>query len=324
MSADGDADSTSTVGADKATLLAFAAMVVIGGSKAVAVRLTSLELSPFWGAATRSVGAALIFWAILLLRRAALPRGRALLGAVLYGALGIGASYSLLYWGIQEIQASLLMVILSLGPLLTMFFAVVHGLECFRWSGLAGALIALAGMAVIVGADLGRSAPVPSLLAVVAGAACIAEGSVVYKLFPGGKPLPTNAVAFTAAASIQLLVSLVAGESRLVPSEPRTVVAFAYLVIIGSVVLFYLYLFILSRWTASATSYSFLLFPMATIPIAALVLDERVTWQFLAGGIIALLGVWIGALRQPAGETALERIAAGTPERCDPPYPGCT
>ena len=44
---------------------------------------------------------------------------------------------------------------------------------------------------------------------------------------------------------------------------------FAYLVLIGSVVLFYLYLYVLARWTASATAYSFLLFPVVTVLIAA-------------------------------------------------------
>ena len=323
MSETGEPVSPKAPRADNTTLMAFLVLVLVGGSNAVAVRLTISELPPFWGAASRSLGAAAIFGAIVLIRRIALPKGRALLGATLYGALGIGASYAFLYWSIRDIQAGLLMVVLSLGPLLTMFFAVAHRLERFRWRGLVGALIALAGIAVGVGAELGRSVPAPSLLAAVAGAACIAEGSVVYKLFPSEKPLPTNAVAFTAGAAVQLLVSLVAGESWFLPSARRTVAAFAYLVVVGSVLLFYIYLYLLSRWTASATSYAFLLFPVATVVIAALVLNERVSWRFLLGAAIALVGVWVGALRQPAKAIPIERVAAAAVERCDPPYPGC-
>ena len=233
---------------------------------------------------------------ILLLSRTRLPRDRALLGAVLYGALGIGASYSLLYWGIQFMQASLLMVILSLGPLLTMFFAVAHGLEAFRWRGLAGALIAFAGIAVSVVAGIRQGHCLPRCLQSSAGAACMAEGSVVFKLLSGAKPLPANVVAFSVAACIQVVVALVAGETWMTPTAARTIAALAYLVVVGSVVLFYLYLFLLSRWTASATSYVFLLFPVATAPIAALVLGEHVTGQFMLGAAVALLGVWISAL----------------------------
>jgi len=323
MSRTDSAISTQTTRASHSTLVAFVVLVIIGGGNPVAVQFSNGELPPFWGAAARFALAAAIFWVILLVRRVAVPKGRALVGAVLYGTLAVGASYALLYWGILKIPAGVFIVILSLGPLMTMLFAVAHRLEPFRWRGLAGALIALAGIALGVGAELGRSVPIPSLLAVVAGAACIAEGSVVYKLFPGTKPLPTNAVAFTTGAGILLVVSLIAGESWSLPTQPRTIAAFTYLVVVGSVLLFYLYLLVLSRWTATATSYSFLLFPIATIVIAALITKERVTPTFLVGASIALVGIWIGALGKPSKRPAVEDLSTAAVERCDPPYPGC-
>ena len=323
MSENSDATPTGAGQFDTSTVLAFVTMVVIGGSNAVAVRFSNQGLPPFWGAAARFLLAAAIFWAILLVTRAALPKGRALLGAVLYGTLAVGAAYALGYWGILKIHASLFMVILSLGPLFTMLFAVAHRLEPFRWRGLAGALVALAGIAVGVGAELGRSVPIPSLLAVVAGAACIAEGSVVYKLFPGTKPLSTNAVAFTTGGAILLAISAIAGETWSLPSDPRTTTAFAYLVTVGTVGLFYLYLLVLSRWSASATSYAFLLFPVSTVALAAILTNERVTWQFLVGAGVALVGVWIGAFGGKAKRPVAEAPAPAATGRCDPPYPGC-
>jgi len=313
--------STTATQATGSTLAAFVALVVIGGGNAVAVRFSNVELPPFWGAAARFIAAAAIFWAILLIRRAALPRGRALLGSVLYGALGVGASYALLYWGLLEVQASVAIVILSLGPLLTMLFAVAHRLERFRWRGLAGALVALAGIAVGIGAEFGRSLPTASLIALVLGVVCISEAAVVYKLFPSAKPLPANVVAFTTGAVILVLVSLVAGESWFLPRDPATIAAFGYLVVFGSVALFYLYLVVLSRWTASATSYAFLLFPVSTIALAAMITDERVTWGFVMGSAVALLGVWVGAFAKAPDEAVVEQPA--TAESCDPPYPGC-
>ena len=166
MPEDVDSASDSATQADRTTLIAFLALVVIGGSNAVAVRFSNGELPPFWGAGARFLLSAAIFWAILLVRRVAVPKGRALVGAVLYGTLAVGASYALLYWGILKIPATLFMVILSLGPLMTMFFAVAHRLEPFRWRGLVGGLVALVGIAVGVGAQLGGSVPIPSLLGV--------------------------------------------------------------------------------------------------------------------------------------------------------------
>lgn len=300
------------------TYLAFAILVVIGGSNAVAVRISNLELPPFWGAALRFLGAAGIYWAILLLRRVSLPGGRALLGNVIYGLLTVGLSYAFLYWGILKISASMTMVILATGPLLTMLFAAAHRLEKFHWSGLAGALIALGGIVLAVSQDLGASIPLLSLLSVLAGAACIAEGTVLFKLFPRPDPLATNTVATTTGAIFLVMISLLAGEGRVLPATASTWAAYAYLVLAGSVILFYLYLFVLSRWTASATSYSFLLFPVATVGIAAWLTDETITPRFLLGGLVVLLGVWLGALKKTR-QTQAEPV----PELNAPVSPGC-
>lgn len=308
---------------DNLTLVAFFFLVLIGGSNAVAVRFSNLELPPFWGAATRFLATSLVFWAIILTRRISLPAGRALLGTLLYGVLAIGASYGFIYWGILDVQASLAMIILALGPLLTMLFAVVHRLEPFRLRGLVGALTALAGIILAVGQELGSSVPLLSLLALLAGAACIAEGSVVFKLFPPTHPTATNAIASTTGALILVLVSILAGEPWFLPTTQTTWAAFTYLALIGSVILFYLYLLVLSRWTASATSYAFLLFPVATIIIAAWLSHEVVTPRFLAGGFIVLAGVWIGALQPTRGRESEEPLHEIGPELASPPRPGC-
>lgn len=292
------------------TLLAFILMVLIGGSNAVAVGFSNLELPPFWGAAIRFSAAALIFWFITLVRRIAVPKGRALTGAILFGLIATGFTYAFLYWGLLRVPASLTMVVLAFVPLFTLLFAVAHGLEKFRWRGLIGGLIAAAGIVIGVSGSLGDSVPVPYLLAVIGGGICIAEGSVVYKLYPSGHPVPTNAIAVSTGAIFLLGLSLITGEQRVLPTTLNTWVAFAYLVLIGSVVLFYLVLYVLNRWDASVTTYSFLLFPVATVIIAALLTEEVITISFVIGGAIVLVGVWLGAIRSPATSDDSDTIPA--------------
>jgi drug/metabolite transporter (DMT)-like permease len=65
------------------------------------------------------------------------------------------------------------------------------------------------------------------------------------------------------------------------------------------VVLFYLFLFLVRRWTASATSYLFVLFPFVTVVLAAWLAHETVTAAFLGGGVLVLVGVWVGTLARP-------------------------
>jgi drug/metabolite transporter (DMT)-like permease len=279
-------------------LIAFVLLVLIGGSNAVAVRFSNLELPPFWGAAVRFGAAALIFWLLVAGRRVPLPEGRALLGAVLYGFLAVGASYAFLYWGLLRVQAGITMVVLAFVPLITLVLALAHGLETFHWRVLLGALIGIGGILIAVGGTLGTSVPVPSFLALIAGAVCLSEGAVVFKLFPRGDLLATNAIAFSTGTLFLFILSLIAQEEWILPATVNTWAALIYLVLIGSVVLFYLYLFVLARWDASATAYSFLLFPVATVIIAAWLAGEEITISFIIGGALVMVGVWLGGIRR--------------------------
>ena len=283
---------------DGLTLVAFLAVVILGGSNAVAVRFSNFELPPFWGATIRFGLAGIIFWAIVLIRRIKIPRGGALKGALIYGSLTIGVSYAFLYWALVFVPASLAIVFLTLGPLLTFLFAWAHGQESFRWRGLLGALIAFGGIMIGLGAEVGSSLTLLPLLALIAGVAVGSEGTVLYKSYPKSDPMVVNAIALSIGAVILLLLSLFFGETWSLPVTQATWLAFGYLVIGGSVLMFYSFLYVLQRWTASATSYSLLLIPIATIVIANWLLDEQVSFRFLFGSAIVLIGVWFGAISQ--------------------------
>jgi drug/metabolite transporter (DMT)-like permease len=214
---------------------------------------------------------------------------------VLFGALSIGVSYAFLYWAILSVPPGLAMIVLALGPLMTFFFAFLHGLERFQWRGLLGAVVALAGIVVGVGGASTR-APLVPVLAIAAGAAAIAEASVLLKRTPRTDPIATNAIALITGAGVLAATSLLAHERWSLPADPSTWGAFIYLVAAGTVVLFFLYLFILDRWSASATSYSFLLFPLVTIVLSSLITGEIITPIYLLGTALVLMGVWLGSL----------------------------
>ncbi|HUF40246.1 MAG TPA: DMT family transporter [Anaerolineales bacterium] len=282
---------------DRATLVMFVLLVVIGGSNAVAVRFSNVELPPFWGAGARFAAAALVFWLIVAARSLPVPRGRTLGQISIYGLLSVGSTYALLYWGLLQVSAGLTMTILAFVPLLTFFLAILHRQETFRWQGLLGALISLAGILIAVRSRLDGGIHIPSVLAVALAAGLIAESSVYFKTIPRTDPIVTNAVATTGGSIFLLIVSWLAGEAWSAPAAGGTWTAYLYLVLIGTVGLFYLYLFVLTRWTASATSYAFLLFPVSTVVIAALIAGETITADFAAGVMLVMSGVWVGVLR---------------------------
>jgi drug/metabolite transporter (DMT)-like permease len=238
-----------------------------------------------------------VFWITVLLRGISLPTGRGLLGAVLFGLLFIGANAAA-YWGLLRAPASLAGAIGAFIPLMTFFFAVAHRLERFRWRGLIGALVATAGILFGVVGGFGGAVPVLSVLALLANVTFIAEAAVVVKLFPKSHPMATNAVALTTGVPLLAIVSLLAGEEWTLPTTPNSWAAYGYLALIDSVGILSLALYVLSRWTASASSYAFLLIPVSSVVIAALLLGEVITISFVVGAALVIAGVWVGAIRR--------------------------
>lgn len=280
---------------DPSTLAAFIGVVLLGGLNAIAVRQTVQEMAPFWGAGLRFVAAGLCMAAIVVLFRRPFPRGRSLVGAMLYGAVGFAASYGFIYPGFRETPAGTGMVLISLTPLLTFGLAIAHRQERFHVQGLLGALIALAGVAIVFAAQLDANVPLTSLVLILLGTLCIAETSVIAKSIPRSDPFGTNAVGMLTGAAILLGLSLLTGESLVLPQQPATWAAVGYLVALGSVAMFALYLYALARWTASAVSYATLLLPFVTISAAAVLTGEQVTTAVLVGGAVILAGVYVGA-----------------------------
>jgi drug/metabolite transporter (DMT)-like permease len=273
-------------------IFAFLGIVVLGGFNGTAIRLSAEELAPFWGGALRFGLASLIFFGIVIARRIPLPRGQALVGSLIYGLLGFGVVFALVYWGVIEAGAGTAQVVLALVPLLTLLLAVAQGIERFRLQSLVGSLVAVVGIALVFIERASAQTISLSLLAILVGAIAIAEANVVIKRFPHANPLSNNAVAMAAGGLLLLALSIFARETWILPQLLETQLSVAYLVVVGSFIVFTLYLIVIERWTASATSYSFLLMPLVSVLAAAAILGEPITAALVGGGAGQHRGEW--------------------------------
>lgn len=269
---------------DRVTLGAFAGAVVIGGSNFIAVKLSNDELEPLFGAGIRFSAAALLLVALMRARRLAVPRGPDLVGPLLYGLLGFGVSYGLLYYALQGLTAGTAAVFMASTPLITLVLAVLHGQERFTPRGVAGGVLAVAGIAVISVESLGGDLQASYLVAALLGVVAVAESSVLVKGFARAHPITTNAVGMIAGALLLLAASLAFGETWELPQTAATWGVLAWLAIPGSIGLFALFVFVITRWTASATVYALTLMPVVAITLGAVVKDEPVTAELIAGG----------------------------------------
>lgn len=286
-------------------LIAFGLFVLVSGGASVAIRITYAELSPFWAAASRFGLAAVIFWALAAYRRLPLPKGRAFAGAVIFGLLTVGLAFILIAWGLVATPASLYQTLMATVPLLTVFLSAFHGVESITTRGLIGSLLAIAGIIVAVGGSSAANISWPHIAGILVAAAFMAEGGVLIKKFPPNPPILTNAIGMTVGTVILCTASLLAGESWTIPTQSSTWIAYVYLVLFVTLLAFMLYMFVLSKWTASGTSYGFVMIPLVTIVVASVVAGEVITPSFLLGASLVLSGVLVGALI-PSRKKAVE------------------
>ncbi|MGB7876269.1 MAG: EamA family transporter [Anaerolineales bacterium] len=281
---------------DRNILAFFAAFVILIGGGPVAVRIGYAELAPFWLALTRFGLGAAIFWVLALFKGLRVPKGRALIGAMLYGTLGVGISMVLMGWGMVETPASLTSTLMAMVPLITVLLSVFQGVEPFSGRGLLGSLIAVAGIVIALGGAASTDISLPHVGAILLGTGFLAQSGIVIKRFPSNPPIMTNAIAMTVGAMILGIVSLATGEAWVIPSQFSTWAAFGYLVVFVTVIAFMFYLRVLNNWSASGTSYGFVLIPLVTVIVAAVLANEQITINFLIGAALVLAGVLVGAL----------------------------
>ena len=81
------------------------------------------------------------------------------------------------------------------------------------------------------------------------------------------------------------------------PERAATWLALAYMVVVGSGVVFVLYAVVIRLWSASRAAYAFVVTPIVTVLLSAWLDDEPITAALVLGGVLVLAGVYVGALR---------------------------
>jgi drug/metabolite transporter (DMT)-like permease len=247
---------------------------------------------------------------LLLLRvtRTAFPLTPAARRLYAINGLSICVSMLFTYWGALHIPSGLISVIFGLSPLVTGVFAAVwlseRTLTPVRIAGLG---LALAGLWVIFGQPWpGDGRATLGTLAVVAGMVVQALGLVwVKRLDLRASALAITTGSLGVAVPGFVLAWVVADAARLPPDiTPRASVAIVYLGILGSVVGFTLYYYVIKHLDAGRVA----LITLVT-PVTALLLGQALNAEFIpASGWagIALIGAGLllyewQALRQLRG-----------------------
>jgi drug/metabolite transporter (DMT)-like permease len=296
---------------DTKAYAAFIGAVLIGGTNFIAVTFSNGELPPLFGAALRFALAALIFFVITRVRGLPPVRGRSLTGAVLYGLLGFGISYAGLYYALVGLAVGTVSIIMAAAPLVTLLIATLVGQERLTAQGVIGGLLTVAGIGVLSIGSLGGDLNLTYLLGALIGVISASASSVVARSYRHQDSESMNAIGMGAGSAFLAIGSIVLGESWAFPVERATWIALVWLVLLGSVSLFQLFLYIIRSWSASAATFAISAMPVIAAGLGALVLDQPITVELVVGGLLVVAAVYIGAIHGK-GRTSADPSAEGT------------
>ena len=272
---------------------AFGLCCAIWGSTFLFISIGTDDLPAVWSAALR-LGLAAVILTVLAPLTGGLPRGRAFRAAALYGLFGFGVNFPLLYWAEQVVPSGLAAVLYSTIPLSTAFLARAYGLERLTATKVGGAVIGLAGVAVIFSSRIGGEVGVLPLLALLTGATVASLGGVILKRGPVQPAIGANAVGTAVSFPVVVAVSFLAGERPALPADLEAWIPVAYLTLAGSVGAYVLMAWLIKSWPATRVSFITLVIPIVAVLLGAIVRDEPITPITVAGSLLVLVGVGLG------------------------------
>ncbi|HKR75442.1 MAG TPA: drug/metabolite exporter YedA [Rhodanobacter sp.] len=286
------ADGAPNAAADRTRLLVplgLLALYVIWGSTYLGIRFALESWPPFLLAGVRFLIAGALLFGYLRLRGVASPTWRQWRNAAFVGTLLLGLGNGLVCFAEERVSSGIAAVAVASMPLFAALFGSRYGHRPNRREAL-GLLIGFAGVVVLnLGSDLSGSRI--AALALLLAAAAWAFGSVWSKQqdMPAG---PMNTAAQMLCGSAALLLMGLAGGERL-PAHPalHANLALAYLVVVGSLIGFSAYLYVLKHARpVLATSYAYVNPPVAVL-FGMLLAGEHIGPLELVGMAVILLGV---------------------------------
>jgi len=276
----------------------------IWGSTWLFIKLGLADLPPITFAGIRFVIACTILFTLIRIRRIPIPRARAdwiLLASS--GILSFGLNYGLVFWGEQYITSGLAALLQATLPAFGLVFAHLHlPSERLTWTKIGGVVLGVFGVGVVFSNQLvvsGRQA-LAGCVALVLSAMFAAYSNVLVKAF--GKHL--NPAVLSAG---QMLFGLVLLLSVGLPLEgnpfrfhwtPMAVIAMLYLAVVGSVIAFLLYYWLVLNMDVTKSMLIALVTPVVAVLLGMLVLDEEFGWRTLAGGAMIILGIGFIVVRK--------------------------
>jgi drug/metabolite transporter (DMT)-like permease len=224
-----------------------------------------------------------------------------------YIAAGLGLFFAMtsVYWSSQFIPSGWISVLFGLAPIITGVMATLWLPErALTSSRIAGMLLGLAGLAVML---LGSQTLGPQAAYGIAGmvfsVTAYSASAVAIKRIGADVPaLATTIGGLIVTVPLLLSVYIVTGEPLPAMVPPRAIVAIVYLGVIGSVLGFALYYYVLKHVDTTRVALITVITPVIALLLGHLLNGEAIQTEALIGTAAILSGLLLFEYGQKAGK----------------------
>jgi drug/metabolite transporter (DMT)-like permease len=273
--------------------------VLIWGTTWFAIRV-SIAAYPTYAAVALRFAIAVAILLPLAIRAQAWPRGRVWGWLVLAGVLD-AIGYLLVYVGEERVSGAVGAVLYGTQPLMLAILLTATRIERLSRRHIIGAVISLAGVAVLFLDRLDVSARQATGVAMVIGSVVVTTVySTIMKQKAAGLNNLVSTTIFLAVTAIVLgAVALAAGDAIPWPPPLRPTLALLYLAIVGSVIAFLCYFWLLEKTSLQISSTLVFVYPLVAIVVDALFEHELPLGRRAYLGVaITLSGLAVSLLRR--------------------------
>lgn len=287
-----------------AVILALAAVYIIWGSTYLAIKF-ALEggFTPFWLGGIRFLIAGGVMFAVLRLRGEPMPTRAQWRNAGTMGILLLVFGNGFVNYAEQSVSSGLAAVAVASAPIWIALFARMKGDRPTRLEWV-GVMIGFVGVIWLNAGSSLRASPA-GLIALLIAPLAWSYGSIWSRGRDLPSPFMTSAVQMLCAGVVMSIIASVRGEHLQAPVTGHAIAAVAYLIVMGSLIGFSAYVWLLHHVRpALAGSYAYVN-PVIAVVLGALLANER----FSAKDLIPMAIIVLAVLAMTIGKAARGKSA---------------
>ncbi len=247
--------------------------------------------------AIRQFVAACLYLLYFLYKKHPWPNGRQWLTILVLSFLNFMLSNTLTTWGVQYISSGLGAIIAAIVPLWIVVFTLFNG-EKLPSVAYAGILLGFGGICIVFYdhlKDFLNSGFRFGIMLSVAASISWALGSVYTKKYSSGfNPYFSMGLQMAISSLVLFCITGVTGQTISLSAIPvNGWLAVIYLVLVGSVLTFIAFVYVLQHLPASQASIYAYINPVVALLLGVIIFNEKINMYVATGGAVTIAGVYL-------------------------------